>query len=148
MRKNITLLLVLLYTQSFGQYQPVATDSTSWYIKHEIWDGALIEHLYLGDTVTKNSKSYHEVVLEDGTFQGIAGYFREDPSAGKAWFWGIEDASEYLIMDLSLSVGDSFYVKMIVYPEAYAHVTVAAIVNGKKSSRWITITEVDLYLKN
>ena len=132
MRYTITLFLILISASSFAQYQPLISDSTSWYIKHEIWDGAFIEHLYLGDTVTIGSKLYHEVMLEEGTFQGVAGYLREDPSTGKAWLLGIEDTSEYMIMDLSLSAGDSFYVKMFPYGEAYAHVAEAELVNGKK----------------
>lgn len=134
MKKGITFIIVLCSIQAFGQYQQLAIDSASWYLKHEIWDGAVIEHLFLEDTVTKNSKVYHEVAIEGiAGVNGVIGYFREDTSAGKAWFWGIADVTEYLIMDLSLSVGDSFYVKMFAYPEAYAHVTSAEVVNGKKT---------------
>ena len=134
MKRGITFLIVLCSIQSFGQYKQLAIDSASWYLKHEVWDGAVIEHLYLQDTVTKNSKVYYEVAIEGiAGVEGVIGYFREDTSAGKAWFWGIADVTEYLIMDLSLSVGDSFYVKMFGYPEIYALVTNTDVVNGKKT---------------
>jgi hypothetical protein len=95
-------------------------------LKHEIYDGALLENLSLGDTITIESTTYFKANLNGN----LLGYFREDSTAGKAWFWAIDDTSEYLIMDLSLNIGDIFLVKM--YSDSLVTVSSIDVVNNRK----------------
>ncbi len=95
-------------------------------MKHEIYDGALLENLSLGDTITIESTTYFKANLNGN----LLGYFREDSTAGKAWFWAIDDTSEYLIMDLSLNIGDIFLVKM--YSDSLVTVSSIDVVNNRK----------------
>lgn len=133
--KLISLFVLLFISlQVKAQFSPIKnSDSVSWTIKHEIWDRAVISSLYLSDTISLNKKQYYQVnIIEDDFDKGLVGYFREDSLAGKAWFWGLEDSTEYLIMDLSLRKGDSIFVKM-VYGKKYAHVVNVEIENGRKT---------------
>ena len=123
---TILHLLTSLYCNS--QYQSIITqDSTSWSLRHEIWDVPIGEKFVLGDTITLNNELYNKTYLENT----LLGYFREDTTSGKAWYWGHSDSSEHLIMDLSLNIGDTFLVKMF----SDTNVTVTAIdtINGRKT---------------
>jgi len=112
----------------FGQFKPIVTgDSISWDLKHEIFDGAMMENLVLGDTISIDSITYHNVNLNGA----LLGYFREDTMSGKAWFWGATDTTEYLIMDLSLNINDTFLVKM--YADTNVTVSSIDIINGRKT---------------
>jgi hypothetical protein len=129
MKRQFFLLtiFVALTTLGYGQYKPIANgDSISWHLKHEIWDGAILEELVLSDTITLNNKVYFQTFLKDSLF----GYFREDTTTGRAWFWTTYDTTEYLIMDLSLNVGDSFLVK--VYSDTLVTVSSIDTLNGRK----------------
>lgn len=116
-------------------FSPIANgERVSWIVKNEIWDRAIIDTLYLSDTININSNKYHKVIYSSEGFHknnNIVGYFREDTISGKAWFQGYLDSTEYLIMDLSLKKGDSIYVKM-VYGNKYAHIINDEIVAGRK----------------
>lgn len=132
--KLLFLSLAMLFSVGISaQYAPIVkTDSVSWTIKHEIWDRAKIESLYLTGSTTIDSKIYYPTYYTDnGRFEGLVGYFREDVSTGKAWFQGIEDTSEYLIMDLNLKVGDSILINFYD-KDKYAHVTSVGIENNRK----------------
>jgi len=132
--KNKLILFCFLVTSCTfnvsAQYQPIiANDSIQWQLKHEVYDHAFIEMLSLSDTVTIDSTIYTKVNL----VSSLIGYLREDTISGKAWFWGVNDSAEYLIMNLSLSVGDTFYVKMNYYPgPSNAIVTNIDTIDGRK----------------
>lgn len=116
-------------------FNPIANGKkVSWIVKNEIWDRAIMDTLYLSDTIIINSNKYYKVIYSSERFHknnNIVGYFREDTISGKAWFQGYLDSTEYLIMDLSLKKGDSIYVKM-VYGNKYAHIINDEIVAGRK----------------
>jgi hypothetical protein len=116
-------------------FKPVVSgENVNWIVKNEIWDRAIIDTLYLSDTININSNKYFKVIYSSERFHknnNIVGYFREDTISGKAWFQGYLDSTEYLIMDLSLKKGDSIYVKM-VYGNKYAHIINDEIVAGRK----------------
>jgi hypothetical protein len=120
-----------------AQYKPIANGQTiKWIVKNEVFDMAIIDTLFLADTIIKNAVTYQKVIYKAGRFDKnnhIAGYFREDTTLGKAWFWGYNDTAEYLIMDLSLNVGDSIYVKMAFADNAYAQVTNVEYLDGRKT---------------
>ena len=135
MKLSLLLIFLLLSMGIKAQYSPlVKTDSTSWIIKHELIDYAKIESLYLTGTITLNGKIYYPTYYNDdnGGPVALVGYFREDSSIGKAWFLGIKDTSEYLIMDLDLVIGDSILVKTYARKNQYAHVTGIIKENNRK----------------
>jgi hypothetical protein len=133
MNKYFIALYLLLSIKAPAQFLPIANgDSISWIIKHEIWDYASIDNMYLSDTITLNSKVYYETFYDGYWDSPIIGYFREDTITGQAWFWGLQDTTEYLIMDLSLDIGDSIFVKMCEYESLYAYITKSEIENGRK----------------
>lgn len=134
MKHIFLFVLILISVQVKAQFLPIAgKDSISWTIKHEIWDRAVIGSLYLSDTISLNKKPYFRVnIIEDDFDKGLVGYFREDSQAGKAWFWGLKDSTEHLLMDLSMHKGDSIYVNM-VYGKKYAHIMNVEIENGRKT---------------
>ncbi len=76
--------------------------STSWdFLPFIYCDFAISEIANVqGDTIL-GTKSYKII-------SGFSGYLREDTMQGKAWFYDTTYNSEYLVMNLSLSVGDSF----------------------------------------
>lgn len=116
-----------------AQFSSIANgDSISWMLKHEVWDMAQIESLYLSDTIKLNSKNYYQVYIIDNGSDGLVGYFREDSTTGKTWFWGVNDTTEYLIMDLNLNISDSILIKIAGYEEKYAHVKNIEFDNGRK----------------
>jgi hypothetical protein len=135
----LNAILILLITFNSvnlkAQYSPIVTgDSASWLLKHEMYDMAQTQNLWLGNTVTINSKKYHQTNIENGKKHPLMiGYFREDNATGKAWFMGINDTSENLIMDLGLAEGDSIEVKMYGHENRYAKVIAVETLNGKKT---------------
>ena len=134
MKQSLLFILLLVSMGMQAQYSPIVkTDSTSWTIKHELIDYFQIESLYLKVPITLNAKIYYPTHIKDnGGIEGLVGYFREDSSIGKAWFMGIKDTSEYLIMDLNLVIGDSILVKSYARKIEYAHVTEVVNENNKK----------------
>jgi hypothetical protein len=134
MKKCLFILFIILAIKTPAQFLPIAEgDSISWTIKHEVWDHAMIENLYLSDTININSKVFYKTLYYGNwAYPGLVGYFREDTATGQAWFWGLQDTIEYLIMDLGLNVGDSIFVKMCEYGSSYAHITKSEIKNGRR----------------
>jgi hypothetical protein len=64
-----------------------------------------------GDT-TIDSKTYKII-------SGLPGFVREDTVQGKAWFYDTSSNTEYLVMDLSLNLGDTFNIytyNNVAYP--------------------------------
>jgi Secretion system C-terminal sorting domain len=132
MRRALLIIISIYFSiNCFSQFKPIVTgDSISWLLKHEIFDAANLEDLILADTTFRDSILYYKVYM-DGYYNNIQiGYFREDTSTGKAWFWGINDSSEYLIMDLSLKVMDTFRVRM--FGDSIVTVSSVDTINGRK----------------
>jgi hypothetical protein len=106
----INLVLFLLPSLTFGQYQPVlSAEKTMYVIKIEPFDALLDGTIRVqGDTII-NQFTYKEVFLEVEPFgETLEGFVRENADAGKMWFLNRLDGQEYLIMDLELEVGDTF----------------------------------------
>jgi hypothetical protein len=135
MKKLCFFISLLLTLNVYSQYEAINNgDSISWTIAHETFYGGFLNDLYLADTITFNDTLYNKVFIENNIpFNGLVGYFREDSVLGKAWFWGLNDTSEYLIMDLGLAIGDSIYVKMEPYGYQYAFITDIEYVCGRKT---------------
>jgi len=111
-KTQILIIFLFVASRLNAQFKPIIDDfETSWLVKHEVWDSADIDTLYLADTITKDSKLYNKIILNNYDENTLCGFFREDSKSGKAWFWGIYDSTEYLIMDLNLQKQDSFLIK-------------------------------------
>lgn len=102
---SITMLMVMC---SYGQpYEPViSSDSTSWDIAWKELFGNVMGNLY--------SAGNEDTIYRDLYFQSFnpnaeyVGKIREDINTGKIWYTPPEYTVEYLIMDLSLTIGDTF----------------------------------------
>lgn len=103
------VFILVLNIQAYGQnYQSLfGSDSTSWDITFGYCDGQTTTgSKVLGDTII-NSMSYKKV---GGflSFLNLSGYLREDTVSGKAWYYRESNSTEYLTMDLSLNINDTF----------------------------------------
>lgn len=126
---NIVILFSFLFTclcfTSFSQNYPsiFGSQSTKWDFPWcNLDQSSITEQLSEIDT-TINGVSYKKVgtiypggISYDLNTVNSNGYAREDQTEGKVWFTGgVEsifgiDTVEYLIMDLSLNVGDTFII--------------------------------------
>jgi len=95
-------LIAQNYESIFG------SDSTQWNITMgNLWGTGTDQHTVIKDT-TINGFNYK--VIDGYSINGFQGYLREDTIQGKAWYRNNQDTTEFLIMDLQLSVGDSMFV--------------------------------------
>jgi hypothetical protein len=107
MKSRITLLLIILVSSGFdlyGQgYQSIfGKESTSWNIHKEDFDIDYWYSIYTtGDSLIG---SYNYKKIDEYQF------VREDTLTGKVWARDsyVNDTTEYLVVDLSLQLGDSF----------------------------------------
>ena len=66
-----------------------------------------------GDTLMNdtNYRWLYEDYYQWGMVSGVAGMIREDTMTGRVWVRYLEDTADYLIMDLSLDVNDTFLIR-------------------------------------
>lgn len=107
----IFICFIFSYSQSIAQpYESIFGDSiTSWSIYMVGIDFGDTDSFTTTFDTTFNNFNY-KYVQKHGINIGYNGIIREDANQGKAWF--IADytgATEELIMDLNLNVGDTFY---------------------------------------
>jgi hypothetical protein len=101
------------YKSLFGHTQ------TSWNVAYFVpSDWTFTDSLVVCNDTVINSYNYKSVKGSSNGFYSFDGYIREDTMTGKAWYldksW---DNKEYLIMDLSLNVGDTFIIHNRYFPE-------------------------------
>ncbi len=136
-------IIICINSNSKGQsYSSIFGDTaTSWSLGWEVFDNYMVVSLKAnGDTIIHNHQ-YKKIVYQN--FNQLFGYLREDTTIGKAWFLYRFDTSEQLIMDLNLSVGDSFKINMEWWmPEYYSIVDSVFFLNNKKHIRFNSKIEV------
>jgi hypothetical protein len=128
--------LFLFQNMSAQNYQPVLkTDSTSWTIAHQELFGIVVDVFY---TNTFQDSTFSHVYSNDLYYPYI-GKLRENAVEGKLWFTQADSNVEYLIMDMSLQIGDTFEIK----PGLWSQVDSIYYLDEKKviqfdlfSSRW------------
>lgn len=118
--QNIGLLLALLLIMVFEgrpQYQSIfGASGTAWNQLKGNLAGSGTDSLAVGIDTTINGKLYKNVKYYDITtypaqpLTTMEGFIREDTLTGRVWYFTSVDTAEALIMDLSLTVGDSFFV--------------------------------------
>lgn len=128
--------LFLFQNMSAQNYQPVLkTDSTSWTIAHQELFGIVLDVFY---TNTFQDSTFSHVYSND-LYYPYKGKLRENAVEGKLWFTQADSNVEYLIMDMSLQIGDTFEIK----PGLWSQVDSIYYLDEKKviqfdlfSSRW------------
>lgn len=80
-------------------------NSTTWNIAHEVPDAVETDSFYTTFDTIINGYTYKTVFI----YSYISGFIREDINTGKAWYLYASDTNEILIMDLSLSIADTFF---------------------------------------
>ncbi len=113
----LTIILINISINFLGQnYQPVCkVQSISWnYIQSILTiDRVHTDSLVITKDTLYEGETYYELFnycLFDMEEDSIPGYLREDTISGKLWYRkDLGLSKEYLIMDLSISVGDTFY---------------------------------------
>lgn len=84
-------------------------ENTQWNITiGNLWGIGTTEHRITGDTII-DGLSY-KIINGYDTFDNISGYIRKDSLNQKAWYRNNQNNDEYLIMNLSLEIGDSLYI--------------------------------------
>jgi hypothetical protein len=129
----LSLICIMMVTseKSFSQnYLSLFGDtSTTWdLILFGYCDGMCSQTFTVDNDTTINTKTYKII-------PGIPGFLREDSILGKAWFFDTYSNMEYLVMDLSLNLGDTFNLydfSSVAYPYIVDSVF---YVNGKKHVR-------------
>lgn len=126
---SATLVNAQPYQSVFGQNE---TNHTS------DWYGLGIGAVYYGikgDTLI-DAKDYKKVSISwnhgIGYSQSI-GFLREDTITGKVWYRHLSnDTIDYLVMDMSLKAGDTFYIGKTIYTQDIAVVDTVYIQNTRK----------------
>lgn len=112
--KYFFTLLVLLLFATFAHSQAYKSlfgqDSTQWNIANFYFPGFWFTDSFIAtEDTTINGQVYKAIHTQNSQF-GLPDYIgalREDTIQGKAWFRSYVDTTERLVMDLSLTVGDS-----------------------------------------
>jgi hypothetical protein len=124
MKNMFSMMLFLLLTlpNSTGQnYESVFdADTTQWnyftdYNIADYWSTAVYIAAY--DTIITDKP--YKLLFEDYLWETKHyGYLREDTASGTFWLRFIEDTTEFLLMDLSLEIGDTFLMRNYYNSEA------------------------------
>ena len=125
-----TLILVMFYNSSHSQnYQSIfGSDSTTWDIATIYCDaGGTRTATIVGDTII-NSNGY-KIIRE------FPVYLREDTLQGKVWFYNSYDSTEYLTMNLDLSLGDTFDIHSYLNTPFHHYVDSVYFLNNLKHVR-------------
>lgn len=115
MKRNVqtSIIAALLAIGVYAQpYEPViSSDSTSWDIAWKEMFGNVMGNLY---SVGNEDTLYHDLYFQGFDPNGeYLGKIREDVITGKIWYTPPDYTNEYIIMDLSLSIGDTFELPVI-----------------------------------
>jgi len=117
----LTTSLGQIYNTIFGQ------DTTEWAVPFcQLGQGLIVDRIAIEDTMIYGQNYKKVGTIEhnsiDYKMMGLLGvtngFLREDTISGKVWFLGtinnntVLDTVEYLISDMSLSLGDSFVIHL------------------------------------
>lgn len=116
----VIFILFVFNVELYSQYQSLfGVNNTSWKIvTTNMWESGT-DSLRIGSDTLINGLQYKQIISDYIVYnlQHIHGFLREDTNTGRAWYKGWYslsppqgDSTERLIIDMSLTVGDSFYV--------------------------------------
>ena len=112
--KNVILLFIIISicNQTKAQYQSIfGQNNTAWKIMFAACDYAC-SHTYIAENDTLIAQETYKIIRRD--LQN--NYVREDTALGKVWYYDSYSSSEHLLMDLNLTLGDSFQIHNLKYP--------------------------------
>ncbi len=102
----LIILLIIIQKVNAQPYESIfGENSTTWNIAHEVPDAVETDSFYTTFDTIINGYTYKTVFI----YSYISGFIREDINTGKAWYLYASDTNETLIMDLSLSIADTFF---------------------------------------
>lgn len=132
---SVLLLVVGNYLMAQHYESLFGSNSTQWNITMgNLWGTGTDQHTAIGDT-TINGNSYK--VIDGYTVEGFQAYLREDTIQGKAWYKNNQDTTEFLIMDMQLSIGDSMFVGGNWNPQpSYYFVDSVYVLDNRKHIRF------------
>lgn len=131
---SITVIIFEFALVAYSQnYQSIfGKDSTKWYQTREIIDYVQSIIIQTGNDTLINTLPYTKIIVNDEIEYSYY-YLREDTIEGKVWIYDKEDALEYLIMDLSLNVSDTFRMSTVdIFQDSLAIVNSITSENGRK----------------
>ncbi|MCK9449163.1 MAG: T9SS type A sorting domain-containing protein [Bacteroidales bacterium] len=110
MKQNIQtcIIVVFLALEAPAQtYEPViASDTISWDITWQEMFGNVLRNLY---SLENGDSIYHYLYFQGFyPYAEYVGKIREDRNTGRIWYTPQNYTEEYLIMDLTLSIGENF----------------------------------------
>ena len=108
MKIVLITLLTLIYINGISQYKSIfGINETSWNtLDHS--SIASTDSSYVDGSLSVWGRSYN-YITEIGHFGFTEFFLREDTVTGKVWYNSdLSDSSDYLIMDMSLILGDTF----------------------------------------
>ncbi|MFI5222459.1 MAG: hypothetical protein ACHQK8_09050, partial [Bacteroidia bacterium] len=137
-----TTILLFVYAAQAQPYRSIfGKTSTSWTSTRDIPDATTTDSVFTTFDTVFGGHNYKKVI---GKYFGVNGFIREDTASGKAWFYAnivtypYTKDTECLIMNLSLSVGDSFGFNFTSYYGKLYFVKVDSVyfVTGRKYIRF------------
>lgn len=137
MKSKVIILSILLFGWNINLHAQnyisiFGVESTKWYQAREIIDFVEPVIIETGNDTLINMLPYTKILVSSGVIY-ISYYLREDTVEGKVWIYDNDDSTEYLIMDLSLNVGDTFRMSTVYnYQDSLAVVNSITFENGRK----------------
>ncbi|UKN01261.1 T9SS type A sorting domain-containing protein [Paracrocinitomix mangrovi] len=141
----LSMLLLVAGNQIKAQsYESVFSDTTSQWniVRAAACDLFCYGDYKVTDTVLFDTTYYFKLNTSGGMFFDNPIYVREDSTSGKVWYYDYQfSQAEYLTMDLSLGVGDTFVyyssptiaydaiVDTVYYVNGKKHVQIGALIN-------------------
>jgi hypothetical protein len=124
MKKNLfTIVMLMLTVLGHGQDTTAAQgfksffgqDSTEWYGWIEVYDWGSTEVMSCDHDTSIDNVSYKVI-----NFRGCCDFLlREDTATGKLWCRYLDEDEDYLIVDLSLAIGDTLKIKNLLHTSWY-----------------------------
>jgi len=117
-------------TSTFQQYQPIfGNETTQWVITNR---GVIPEAVWMDTILTRTMEAEYKILEYKGKWSGDMGKIRTNETNSKLYLIKPGSASELLIMDLDLSVGDAFNIKMEYDVNRTIYVDSVYMLDGKK----------------
>ncbi len=113
---SILLFLIIVNISNVkAQYNSLFGDNhTCWNIKTDQLAGPVLDSLlYVSDTIiSDNLYKKCKYYRENNEWESYI-FIREDNDSGKSWYFVDDETTQYLIYDMSLELGDSFYLERV-----------------------------------
>ncbi|MEI6765412.1 MAG: T9SS type A sorting domain-containing protein [Bacteroidota bacterium] len=146
MKKMPVIIIMLLLTVLYANGQPYASlfgnVKTSWNVAYFLnSETTITDSLVACNDTMMNGYTYK--YIRDYGYMNLDGFLREDTATGRAWFLDKSaQPREYLIMDLSLNVGDTFIIPHCYYPADSVCIVDSVVYAGGKKIVYLSSSAV------